>query len=217
MSLEVIGVGFGRTGTHSLKLALEHLGYPCYHMEELIKKPDDVQYWIDARAGKEVDWDTLFANFRAACDFPANLHYGVFMDRYPTAKFILTTRDPESWYKSFGDTIIRQSKPSWKQILAMSIKLPFSADHRRRLKVFKFAGQNLQDFFGGDFYGQKEKAINYFTEWNAKVRRTIPRDRLLVYSVKDGWKTLCKFLGHEQPKIPFPRSNTTEEFNARSI
>ncbi|MDX1408850.1 MAG: sulfotransferase, partial [Saprospiraceae bacterium] len=117
MALEVLGVGFGRTGTHSLKLALEHLGYPCYHMENLINHPDDLHYWSDARAGKDVDWDALFASYRAAVDFPAIMHWETFVHRYPQAKCILTTRDTESWYRSFGDTIIRQSRPSLGQML----------------------------------------------------------------------------------------------------
>ncbi|NND34068.1 MAG: sulfotransferase family protein [Saprospiraceae bacterium] len=217
MSLEIIGVGFGRTGTHSFKLALEHLGYPCYHMEDLIRNPDDLSYWIDAKAGREVRWDELFSGYRAVCDFPANLHYESYMKLYPEARFVLTTRDPESWHKSFGDTIIRQSNPSFKKILATSIRLPFDARLRKRLKVFKFAGQNLKEFFKGDFYNEKREAIQFFKDWNAKIKRTIPRDKLLEFNVKDGWGPLCQFLGHETPSVPFPRSNSTSEFNARAL
>lgn len=62
MSLRVIGAGFGRTGTMSLKVALEQLGFgPCYHMVECLPKgPEHYRLWEEAVAGK-ADWDAIFA------------------------------------------------------------------------------------------------------------------------------------------------------------
>ena len=115
MPLKIIGAGVGRTGTHSLKLALEELGFgPCYHMEELIMhNPQNVKYWVDAKAGKPVDWEEVFKGFQSGVDLPIFFFYKDLMKKYPDAKVILTTRNPDSWYKSFGDTIINAGKPSF--------------------------------------------------------------------------------------------------------
>lgn len=215
MSIEIIGAGVGRTGTHSLKLALELLGYPCYHMIELINHPEQLPFWNAADAKQDVEWDVLFKDYRAAVDFPAAVHYQELLKHYPKAKCILTTRDPEGWHKSFGDTIIRQSKPSFGQILAMSVKLPFNALLRKQLKVFKFANKYLENTFGGEFHSDKPRAIRFFEDWNTRVKKTVPSDRLLIYSIKEGWEPLCAFLGLEVPNIPFPSSNSTAEFNSR--
>ena len=218
MAIEIIGVGFGRTGTHSLRLALQRLGFSkCYHMEDLVLKPENLHYWEDARAGKHVNWDELFQGYRAAVDFPANMFYKDFMKLYPDAKVILTMRDPENWYKSFGDTIIRQSNPSLKQIVSMSFKLPFNKKLRKQLRVFKYANEYLDDMFEGRFYEDKEKAINFFNNWNDRIKNTVPAEKLLIYEVKNGWSPLCDFLGCSVPDEPFPRSNTTAEFNTRKL
>src|SRR5215212_7838314 len=107
MSLEVIGAGFGRTGTMSLKVALEQLGYgPCYHMVELFEHPDHVERWEAAVRGEEpVDWEEVFAGYRATVDWPGAAFYKELSERYPEAKVILTVRDPDRWYESARNTI----------------------------------------------------------------------------------------------------------------
>ena len=218
MSLKVIGVGFGRTGTHSLKLALEQLGFSkCYHMEDLIvDAPYNVDHWQKAKDGEDVDWDSFFQDYRAACDFPAIVHYERYLELYPEAKFILTMRDPEKWYKSFGDTIIKQSKPSVGQIMALSFRMIYSKLARQRLKVFKFSGEYLKEWFPNGFE-DKAAAIQFFEEWNQKVKDTIPADKLLICEIKEGWQPICDFLGVPVPQTEFPRSNSTAEFNSRKL
>ena len=106
MTIRVIGAGFGRTGTTSLKVALEMLGFAkCYHMIEVMKHPDDARVWIDAARGRPVDWDTLFTGYQATVDWPGCTFYETLMARYPDAKVILTVRDPSS-------------PDRWQQILA---------------------------------------------------------------------------------------------------
>src|SRR3712207_228473 len=106
MAIEVIGAGFGRTGTMSLKVALEELGFgPCYHMIELFGHPEHVELWETASQGKPVDWEKLFSGYRATTDWPACSFYGELMQRYPNAKVILTVRDPDRWYESTYNTI----------------------------------------------------------------------------------------------------------------
>src|SRR3712207_2137652 len=108
MAIKVIGAGFGRTGTSSLKNALEELGFTkCYHMEELLYHPEDVVFWEAAQQGKKVNWDELFTNYQATVDFPGYRHYQELMQYYPDAKVILSMRSPEKWYESSYNTIYK--------------------------------------------------------------------------------------------------------------
>lgn len=106
MTLEVIGAGFGRTGTMSLKVALEELGFePCYHMSEVFTHPEHVELWRAAAQGEPVEWEQIFGGYRATVDWPACTFYGELMENYPDAKVILTVRDPQRWYESAYNTI----------------------------------------------------------------------------------------------------------------
>lgn len=218
MPLKVIGAGMGRTGTHSLNLALEELGFgKCYHMEELVMhQPEDIVYWENAKAGKPVNWDQLFSGFQSAVDIPTFIFYKELMQKYPGAKVILTVRNPDSWYKSFCDTIIRQAKPGIGKMVSMSFRLPFSKKLRQQLRVFKFGGQYLKEAFPKGFKNKKE-ALNVFNEWNTEVMEFVPKEKLLVYDIKQGWEPLCTFLNVPVPAKSFPHSNTTQEFNSRKI
>ena len=127
-TLKVIGAGYGRTGTKSLKTALEKLGYgKCYHMEELLSTPEHVKYWKDAMEGKPVNWEELFGQYgyQSAVDFPTSLYYKELAAYYPEAKVILSIRDAEKWYKSVYQTIYT-FEPEAKVKLKMLLKMPFS-------------------------------------------------------------------------------------------
>jgi hypothetical protein len=105
MSLKVIGAGLGRTGTTSLKLALEQLGFaPCYYTEMLLTHPAHITLWERVLDGQP-DWDTIFEGFRATMSGPANSFYRELSEYYPSAKVILTVRDPERWHASITSTI----------------------------------------------------------------------------------------------------------------
>ena len=214
MSLEVIGAGMGRTGTMSLKLALEQLGFiGCYHMVELLKHPEDVPYWERANRGEPVDWDALFTGYRATVDYPGYTHYQTLMQRYPKAKVILSVREPEAWYESALATIYR-AEPGPAQKLKMGLALPFSPKLRKLLRVFKMSAQVWKEEYEGRFE-DKAFATAKFEEHNEEVKRTVPADRLLVYEVKEGWEPLCEFLGVPVPDIPFPRSNDRQAFQTQ--
>src|SRR4249920_487544 len=136
MALQVIGTGQGRTGTTSLKNALEHLGFgKCYHMVELLTHPEQVIYFEKAEAGEKVNWDELFEGYHSACDFPIIRYYKQILEHYPDARVIHTMRDPDAWFKSISDTIFWVVKPSIGRMLKMMIRLPFSSALRRRLRV----------------------------------------------------------------------------------
>ena len=131
MAIKVIGAGFGRTGTLSIKLALEQLGFgKCYHMVELLENPQQVHFWEDANQGKPVDWEALFQGYQATVDYPGYRHYKQLMQYYPEAKVLLSVRDPEKWYESTYNTIY-QAAPSLGQKIEMALKLPFSSRLRK--------------------------------------------------------------------------------------
>jgi hypothetical protein len=199
MPLRVIGAGFGRTGTLSLKLALEQLGLGrCYHMVEVLENPAHATFWSTAVEGEAVDWEALLGPYGAVVDWPACTFWRELASRYPEALVVLTVRDPEAWYRSAHDTIyqVMQRGPADDVRLAMA----------RRIV--------LEHTFGGRFE-DRAHAIDVYERHNEAVRRTIPAGRLLVYEVREGWEPLCRFLEQPVPAEPFPRVNTSEEFRGR--
>jgi len=214
--MEIIGAGFGRTGTMSLKAALEELGFgPCYHMVEVFGHPEHADLWQDAWRGEPVDWEDFLGDYRAAVDWPACTFYGELMERYPGAKVLLSVRDPERWYESVRNTIYELS--------SLSTGLRFSRVVFAVVTPFAFGrisrGNMVDDIiWEGTFDGRfedKPYAIGVFERHNEEVKRRVPPDKLLVYEVKEGWGPLCKFLSVEEPDKPFPRLNDTAEMRRR--
>jgi hypothetical protein len=196
MPLDVIGAGLGRTGTTSLKLALERLGFArCHHMSELIFHPETAAWWERAAEGKPVDWEQVLAGYRATVDWPACHFYRELAALYPAARVILTVREPQSWFRSTQATI-------------------FSDEHVQVVGERPMAGfmsKAIVPMFDGRLH-DREHVIDVFQRHNAQVRRTIAPQRLLVYDVAEGWEPLCRFLGVASPSEPFPRANTTADF-----
>lgn len=199
MALQVIGAGVGRTGTYSLKLALEQLGYgPCHHMEELIHNPQrHIPLWTAAVQGKP-SWDAAYEGYNSAVDWPTAAFWRELATVYPQAKIILTIRSPESWYESFSETIFKlmatrdQAPPEVRPFLEMGVGVTTKTG-----------------FKGGAGKGEIIKAFNDHCD---AVRGSIPAGRLLVYEVKEGWEPLCRFLGKEVPDMPFPKTNNRGDF-----
>ena len=214
--MEVVGAGFGRTGTLSLKTALEELGFgPCYHMVEVFAHPEHAPLWEAAWRGDLVDWEEILEGYEAAVDWPACAFYEQLMERYPDAKVILTVRDPERWYESTRSTIYELSMITTCSPL---FRLVFGAI--RLLRFGRLGRGNMAEeiiwegTFGGKFE-DKRHAIEVFNRHNEEVRRRVPQEKLLVYEVKEGWGTLCEFLGVEEPDEPFPRLNDAAEMRRR--
>lgn len=211
MSLQLIGVGMGRTGTLSLKLALEKLGFgPCYHMEDLLKQPEDIRYWEQIKQHGDTDWDKLFGNYRSAVDFPVVACYRQLLKQYPEAKVILTVRDAEAWYESASRTILNV-EPGPVEKIRMALQLPFSPRLRKLMRVFRMSGQFWQEHVGLR-YKEREPAIAFYRSWNERIRKEIPAQKLLEFDVKEGWQPLCDFLQVAVPHEDFPRANTREQF-----
>ena len=199
MTLKVIGAGVGRTGTYSLRAALNRLGFgPCFHMEDVASNmPVQLPLWQAALRG-EPDWAAIYDGFNSAVDWPTARFYRELNAAYPDAKFILGHRSPQSWAASFSQTIYK--------LLAESGKAP---EHMREWldMVTELTGQNGIPA-GLDTAGLEQA----FTAHMEAVKVTIPASRLLVYEVKDGWEPLCAFLEVPVPDEPFPRTNNRTEF-----
>ncbi len=190
--LSVLGVGFGRTGTYTLKLALEQLGYgPCYHMAEEMAQPTHDALWAAALDGEVEPALDLLAAYPAAVDWPALYLWRAARARWPTLKVILTERDPESWYESAARTIVATMKRPGHRALT-----------RRMI---------LEATFGGRF-DDRDYALAVYEAHREAVREAVPAPQLLRFSVADGWGPLCAFLGCAVPDAPFPAENSREAF-----
>jgi|TARA_B110000977_G_scaffold187381_1_gene254435 hypothetical protein len=204
MTLDVIGAGFGRTGTLSLKLALEKLGFnKTYHMAELFGQPQHLDSWEQALATGSCDWDTLFSDYRAAVDWPACYYWQEYAELYPKAKVILSLRNPESWFDSVHKTIY----PATKEAL--------ESNDPRLKRWAKWSNQLIwENTFSGRIE-DKQYAIQIFNDHIERVKKTISADRLLIFQATDGWMPLCEFLECEIPNEAYPRVNSSEEFARR--
>jgi hypothetical protein len=199
MTFQVIGAGVGRTGTYSLKLAINQLGLgPCHHMEEVLHNmPAQVPLWSAAADGHP-DWRAIYEGYKSAVDWPTACFFRELIQEFPSAKFILTERDPENWADSFGATIYKliagkdQGLPEMKEWLEM-------AD-----------GVIARTGFPGGL--DRDGLISAFVAHNEAVKATIPASQLLIYGVKEGWNPLCEFLNAPVPTGPFPRTNDRAEF-----
>ena len=199
MNLEVIGTGVGRTGTYSLKLALNQLGFgPCHHMEEVLHHmPVQVPLWQQAANGTP-DWAAIYTGYHSAVDWPTAGFFRALSTAYPQAKFVHTVRSPDNWVASFSATIYQLLANQHQAPPAMQYWLGMAAE------VIAKTG-----FPAGLDAAALEKAFIAHTE---AVKQAIPAKQLLVFQVKDGWAPLCDFLGVAVPDSAFPRTNDRGEF-----
>jgi Sulfotransferase domain len=210
--MKVIGAGIGRTGTLSLKAALERLGLgPCFHGRHVLDHPDRLPMWMAAASGEPVDWRVLFAGYQSSMDWPGAAFWRELTRAFPDAKVILTERDPDGWYESVARTIYpmfgSHTDPRAEHARAVVPGLDVMTAFTRRL---------IWDgpFFGGRFE-DRDHAIAVFLAHNAAVRREVPSDRLLVCEPDVGWEPLCDFLGVEPPDEPYPHLNDPAGFWGR--
>ncbi len=199
MTLRVIGAGVGRTGTYSLKLAINRLGLgPCHHMEEvLFKLPVQVPLWVEAAKG-HADWSAIYKGYNSAVDWPTAGFFRELNAAYPASKFVLTLRDPENWAESFSHTIY---------------KLIYGPDKPpEELREWLALGIDVIAKTGFPPGLDRAALIAAFNAHNDAVKALIPAERLLVYQVKEGWEPLCAFLGVPVPDEEFPRTNDRGEF-----
>jgi len=204
MAVSVVGAGLGRTGTNSLQVALERLlGGRCYHMHELIERPQDTASWESAVAGEPADWSSLLSEYRATVDFPAAVFWREILAANPGAVVLLSSRDsPETWWASVERTIapslsaaVPADRPDWARRRAMNLAMI-----RTRLTPQ---------------WPQAGAVMAAYERHNAEVRREVPSERLIDWRPGDGWEPICSALGLAVPAEPFPHENTTADFQAR--
>ncbi len=207
MTIEIIGAGFGRTGTLSTYLALKQLGFPCYHMFEVLENKANkthLDFWrkvANSPAGSQHDWEQVFAEYRACVDNPACCVWRELMAAYPDAKVLLTLhpKGPDAWYDSTIDTIYF-TETMW-QFRFLALFTPFGrkfGDMSRKLIWQRSHRGTMSD---------RTKAIARYQQHIEEVKSAVPADRLLIFSVDQGWEPLCKFLGVPAPKDAFPNVN----------
>jgi hypothetical protein len=202
MALKIVGVGLGRTGTNSLKVALEQLlDGPCYHMFELIANPQQVPFWEAAVRGEEVDWDALFGGYAATVDWPGCAFWRELVAANPDAPVLLSTRDTaETWWASMENTIIP------------ALQGPMLSDHPELMRGQVMIRELFRIRFTPDF-ADRDAAIAVYERHCADVRREVPATRLIEWQPRDGWEPICSRLGLPIPETPFPHENRSEDFD----
>jgi hypothetical protein len=195
MSLEVIGTGFGRTGTDSMCEALTILGFgPCHHMHEVNASEKQKQLWRALAKGAAPDWNLLFSGYNSCLDWPSAYYWRDLVAFYPKARVILTWRSPESWWESFEKTILAGIRVSQEP---------------ESLGIALIARQ----VFGGRPHDRATAIATYEANVEA-VMATVPRERLLVHRLGDGWQPLCAHLGCAVPDQPYPNRNNAQDFRS---
>ena len=214
-TLEIVGVGFGRTGTDSTRTALNRLGFPCYHMFEVLENPDNpdhLDFWLEvarSEPGVQHDWQRVFANYRATVDNPGACVWRELLEANPTAKVLLTLhpKGPEAWYRSTINTIYAiRSRWQFRLLRRLVPKLGKMGEMTDRLIWTRFHRSTMDD---------PAAAVRRYEEHREEVLAAVAPERLLEFRASDGWEPLCAFLGVPVPDQPFPRTNDSASFQRR--
>jgi hypothetical protein len=200
MDLRLVGAGVGRTGTHSLKAALERLlGGPCYHMVECFQHPEHVPLWTAGFRGEPVDWSQVFEGYVATVDWPGGGLWREILAVNPDAHVLLSTREStDVWYRSAASTIF----------VGMGMEPPEGME-----AWFDMAQLMMRERFAPEFPDEASCRAAY-ERHNAAVRAEVPPEQLIDWQPGDGWEPICAALGVPVPDEPFPHTNTTAEFRA---
>lgn len=202
MRLEIIGAGYARTGTTTAKSALERLGFgPCYHMFEVFSHFDHVPHWNEAFEGVAPGWpgwEALLGGYRSTVDWPASLFWRELAEAYPSARVLLTVREPEAWFTSVDRTLLAASR--------RMVVPPGPPGEVVRLTL------RCGERAFGSTDPSRDQVLEAYERHNAGVRSAIEEPRLLVFDPAAGWGPLCAWLGVDVPDEPFPHLNTTDDF-----
>jgi hypothetical protein len=211
--MKVLGVGFGRTGTLSLKAALEQVGAgPCFHMLDLIQgenKERDLPYWVKIADGEQVDWHEVFEPWEATVDWPAASKWRELIDAFPDVPVLLNVREFDGFYKSCQNTILAVKLAAQAGELA--------PDTNREQPAPELWGVIEKLIWQGDFQGRfedKEWVRQMYYDRIEEIKNTVPAERLTVWELGDGWAPLCEMLGVDEPDEPFPHLHDTNEFRS---
>ncbi|GIJ92711.1 hypothetical protein Asppvi_001989 [Aspergillus pseudoviridinutans] len=217
--MKVLALGYGRTGTRSLRDALLTLGYHhTYHtFDAVYVNPRECKIWLKGlhakcdgvgkKFGRE-EFDQLLGHCQAVADMPAAYFAPELIQAYPDAKVILTIRDIDEWHESVKNTLQIADSSLISGILGFTAKILFMPN-RWNYPMFQKLNKVLYD---GDF---KKNGRKSFEQHYDHVRSLVPPENLLEYHMKDGWEPLCRFLGKPIPAEPVPYINQREGFNKK--
>ncbi|HSW74602.1 MAG TPA: sulfotransferase [Candidatus Saccharimonadales bacterium] len=198
--VKIIGAGMWRTGTVSLRAALEQLtGKPCHHMTEVVAHPATAPLWLRTAATGHADWPKLLGGYNACLDWPSMAFWEELSDFYPDAKVLLSIRDPEEWWHSISQTVLisaptrQTARTPWELLVV-------------ELFEKKFIGRNPS----------REAAIAAYEQHNAAVRARIPAERLIEWTPADGWEPLCRALDVPVPTEDFPHLNIAADYRRKN-
>jgi len=220
--LVLIGAGLPRTGTLSTRHALQQvLGGKCYHMQAVAQeRPDHHLAWRKSvhHSLSTEEWRELFLDYKAAVDYPASFYYKELLHTFPDAKVLLNMRDPEKWYISVRDSVHKLTEASKKFPSSWLLYLVGASNSLIRDLTDKIPSSSSQGIgLSTAINNGKEAAIKFYHDHVEEVKRVVPKDRLLLWQVKDGWAPLCAFLGIPQPDSDFPWINETQVYNDMQI
>jgi hypothetical protein len=215
MALMLIGAGFGRTGTMSVQAALQQLGLRCYHMSEVLHNKQNqshLPFWhrvSKTPAGMNHDWEQVFAGYSATLDFPACTVWRELIAAYPNAKVLLTLHPGGggAWYDSAMTTIYRTETMWQVKVLAQLTPIGRRLTEMTHELVWRRALAGTMP--------DRAAAVARYEQHIAEVRAAVPAERLLVFSVDQGWQPLCDFLLLPAPTTLFPKVNDRQDFQHR--
>lgn len=212
MGLRVVGAGFPRTGTTSLKAALERLlGAPCYHMREVLARPDDAAVWRDAYAGAMPDWGRFLAGYAAGVDWPVSSFWRELSAAFPDSLVLLSRRESaERWYQSMDQTVLGAVREDSAERRPPMLDT-FTPEQAHAME------EMMRAIFGSAFDdpGDRDGVIAAYERHLVEVRATVPPHRLLEWQPADGWQPLCAAFDLPIPDEPFPHENSTADMRAQ--
>ena len=213
--LEVVGAGLPRTGTLSLRAALELLlEGPCYHGAiPLVEEPGHQASWraaFDQESLAPVLAARLLNGYKAGMDHPFMIWYREVLALRPGARVVLTVREPRRWYASISRlfhifTTLTTCRPyTW------FLQLAGLGDGLRYIRANHQDQAGLTGRLNRAVAAGEEAAVAFYQQHTAEVTRAVAPSQLLVFDVSEGWEPLCRFLGRPVPLVPFPRVNDTQ-------
>ncbi len=219
LDLKVIGAGMGRTGTTSLKMALEVLlRGPCFHFLEYQSHSELMAPWLsliramplrsDPDEFEDVpisQWEKVMPGYVACVDEPASYYWKQLSDVFPEALVILSVRDTDSWWAFMA---------ALEEHYEEEMRRPDLITAERR-EFLDFADAIYPDWQEG-LSEDTERA--FFELHNRRVLAHAERhpsfnERFLVWRPQEGWEPLCRALGLPVPDVPFPHENKRSEYH----
>ena len=211
-----------------MKAAFETLGIPTWHWVTMAENPPDMAMWGEALEAKfasesavkplgRAGFDSLLSDWGATTDMPASFLAEELIEAYPEAKVVLVERDPDRWFKSYCETVIKGSASPFIPFICLFDRVYIGqmaalTDLIARY-MFRVSEPRTRYFVFNNpaFFSQwRRKAKDVYLAHNERIKNITPEERLLKFKLEEGWEPLCAFLQKPIPKVPFPRVNETD-------